>query len=73
MARLTELFKELTEHVYGHHETETNLVKRLEELEGRVAKLEKLTTSSHTPLKSVEKGAETEGLEIVGSSNSQRP
>jgi len=45
MARLTELFKELTEHVYGHHETETNLVKRMEELEGRVAKLEKRTTS----------------------------
>jgi hypothetical protein len=44
MARLAELFNELTEHVYGHHETETSLVKRLEELERRVAKLELRTT-----------------------------
>ena len=44
MARLNELFKELTEHVYGHHETETSLVKRLEDIERRVAKLEQRTT-----------------------------
>lgn len=43
-ARLAELFKELTEHVYGHHETETSVVKRLGELERRVAKLEQRTT-----------------------------
>jgi len=41
MVRLAELFKELTEHVYGHHETETSMVKRLEDLERRIASLEK--------------------------------
>jgi len=44
MADLAELFKELTEHVYGHHETETSVVKRLEGLEKRIAKLEQATT-----------------------------
>ena len=44
MARLAELFKELTEHVYGHHETETVLVKHIEGLERRVSKLEQQTT-----------------------------
>jgi len=45
MSKLAELFKELTEHVYGHHETETSVVRRLEELERRVARLEQGTAS----------------------------
>jgi len=44
MANLAELFKELTEHVYGHHETETSVVKRIEGLEKRISKLEQTMT-----------------------------
>jgi len=44
MASLAELFKEMTEHVNGHHETETAMVKRVEDLERRIAKLEQRTT-----------------------------
>lgn len=40
MQKLAELFREFTEHVYGHHETEIGLVKRIEDLERRIAKLE---------------------------------
>ncbi len=40
MQRLAEDFRELTNHVYGHHRTVTALVSRVEALERRVERLE---------------------------------